>query len=169
MIIRLLLIVMFSTGCSTLKKTIITTSFTGAAIGGAGGAIFSPNRDSVSKNAFIFSLLGAGIGALGGYLMHDRPISQKKLKNMLLDDEKKIPQEIPLFDFSEELKKLKPKVTFKPVKKYQVPLKKLPKELQGKVKKQFIMEYQSEAQTIKIGNRTFQISPFKAWEHIYEE
>ena len=76
---------------------------------------------------------------------------------------------VPLFDFSPELKNIKPEVNFKPIKKYEVPLEKLPKELEGKVKKQFILEYQSEAQTIEIGNRTIQISPFKAWEHIYEQ
>jgi hypothetical protein len=76
---------------------------------------------------------------------------------------------VPLFDFSPELKHVRPEVNFKPVKKYEVPLEKLPTELEGKVKKQFIIEYESDARTLEIDNRTIQISPFKAWEHVYEK
>ena len=169
MFIRLLVILLLFTGCSTLKRTMITSALTAGTIGGVGGAIFSPNKESVRGNTYIFSLLGAGIGALGAYLMHDKPHDQKQLKNMLLDEEKLKKQEIPLFDFSPELKNIKPNITFKPVKKYQVPLQKLPDALKGKVKKQYILEYESDARTIKIGNRTIQISPFKAWENVYEE
>jgi hypothetical protein len=61
------------------------------------------------------------------------------------------------------------KMGFKPVKKYEVPQEKLPNELMGKVKKQYIIEYEAEARTIELGNRTIQISPFKAWEHTYEK
>jgi hypothetical protein len=107
---------------------------------------------------------GAGLA----YLFYDSP--EKKIKeSMLLDQPTQNHKEVPLFDFSPELKNIKPEVNFKPVKKYEVPLEKLPKELEGKVKKQFILEYQSEAQTIDVGNRTIQISPFKAWEHVYEQ
>jgi hypothetical protein len=76
---------------------------------------------------------------------------------------------LPLFDFSPELKNIRPEVNFRPLKKYEVPLEKLPAELEGKVKKQFIIEYEAEARTIEINNRTIQISPFKAWEHVYEK
>jgi ABC-type glutathione transport system ATPase component len=61
-----------------------------------------------------------------------------------LDQEIQHHKEVPLFDFSPELKNIKPEVNFKPIKKYEVPLEKLPKELEGKVKKQFILEYESE-------------------------
>jgi len=169
MIIRLLVVCLFFTSCSTLKKSMITSAVIGTVVGSIGGSVFSPDKDSVSKNAFLFGTLGAAAGAGAAYLMHDKPLDQKKLKQMMIEDEMSKQKELPLFDFSPELKKMKPHVDFKPISKYEVPLKKLPPELQGKVKKQFIIEYQSEAKTLKIGNRTFEISPFKAWEHVYEE
>lgn len=169
MTIRILLICLMLSSCSTLKKSMITSALVGGVIGGIGGSVFSPDSESRDKNAFLFSTLGAAAGAGGAYLFHDKPIDQKKLKHMMLEEQKEAQKDIPLFDFSPELKKMKPHVDFKPVNKYEVPLKKLPPELQGKVKKQFIIEYQSDAKTLKIGNRTFEISPFKAWEHVYEE
>ena len=173
MVIRSLLVVTLLSGCSTMKKSMITSALVSGLVGSAGGYIFSPTIEDRPKNAFLFGTLGAAVGAGVGYGFHDKPISQKKLKHMLLEERKKEvlkkSQELPLFDFSPELKKMSPKVDFKPVNKFTVPLKDLPPELQGKVKKQFIIEYQSDAKTLKIGNRTFEISPFKAWEHVYEE
>ena len=94
---------------------------------------------------------------------------------MLLDEEQKnkkdepITKEVPIFDFSKELEGVKPEVTFNPVKRFDVPTKEgIPKELQGKVKDQHIIEYEAKAKTINLGNRTIEISPFKAWEVIYE-
>ena len=166
--ILLLSLILICSSCSSLKRTILASGLIGGVVGGMGGAIFSPERESRVKNAFLFSVLGAGVGALGGYLLHDKPIDQQNRSNMLLDQEEK-KQEVPLFDFSPDLKNVKPQINFKPIKKYEVPQEKLPPELQGKAKKQYVLEYESEAQTIKIENRTIQISPFKAWENVYEE
>ena len=146
----------------------IASALVGGAVGGAGGAIFSPDGKSQNKNAYLFGILGAIFGASASYLLHDDPDKKKKAP-MLLDGPMQTHQEVPLFDFSPELKHIKPEVNFKPVKKYDVPLEKLPAELEGKVKKQFIIEYESDARTIQIDNRTIQISPFKAWEHVYEK
>jgi hypothetical protein len=173
MIIRSVLVIFLLSSCSTLKKSVATSSLVAGLVGGIGGHIFSPSKEDQAKNAFLFGSLGATIGAGVGYGLYERPVSQQKLKHMLLEESKREvarkSQELPLFDFSPELKKMSPKVDFKPVNKFSVPLKDLPPELQGKVKKQFIIEYQSDAKTLKIGNRTFEISPFKAWEHVYEE
>ena len=97
--------------------------------------------------------------------MYRNPNKERKSKKMKLQET----AELPIFEFSKDLKGIKPKVTFKPVKKYRVPTENLPKELKGKIKKQFVIEYQTEEQTIEIGNRTITISPFKAWENSYEQ
>ncbi len=55
------------------------------------------------------------------------------------------------------------------IKKYEVPIEKLPESLQGKVKKQYLLEYESEAKTIQYQGKTIEIAPFKAYEHVYEE
>lgn len=166
--IRTLLVLFLVSSCSTLKKSITGGSVLGAIVGGTGGTVFSPNRESKDKNAYLGAIIGSFAGAGLAYLMHEKPKIITK-KSMLLDDPIQNHKEVPLFDFSPELKHIKPEVNFTPVKKYEVPLEKLPKELEGKVKKQFILEYHSEAQTIEVGNRTIQISPFKAWEHVYEQ
>ncbi|MDP7320919.1 MAG: glycine zipper 2TM domain-containing protein [Bacteriovoracaceae bacterium] len=166
--INILLILLFCSSCSTLKKSVASGTLIGGLVGGTGGAVFSPDEESTNKNAYLGGVIGALAGAGIAYLMHDSP-KRKVKESMLLDQPMQNHKEVPLFDFSPELKNIKPEVNFKPIKKYEVPLEKLPKELEGKVKKQFILEYQSEAQTIEVGNRTIQISPFKAWEHIYEQ
>ncbi|MBD66515.1 MAG: hypothetical protein CME62_14985 [Halobacteriovoraceae bacterium] len=161
-------LVLMLSSCSTLKKSIVSGAMVGGLVGGTGGAVFSPNEESTNKNAYLGGVIGAVAGAGIAYLMHDK--KPKKEKHSLLLDDHEIKQEnVPLFDFSDELKNIKPEVNFKPVKKYEVPLEKLPPELEGKVKKQFIIEYKSEARTLDLGNRTIQISPFKAWEHVYEQ
>lgn len=169
MIYKIILTVICLSGCSSMKKTLIASGGTGAVIGATGGAVFSPNKESIDKNAYLFGITGALIGAGLGFLFYDRPKEKKLSGSMILEEESELGEELPLFDFSPELKKLKPEIKFKPAKKYEVPLEKLPKELEGKVKKQFIIEYESEARTMDLGRRTIQISPFKAWEHVYEK
>lgn len=155
--------------CSTLNKSMIAGALFGGAIGAGGGTIFSPDSYSRDKNAYVFGLMGAVTGAGLAYLFYDEPKKNGIKSPMILDEPVQNHPEVPLFDFSPELKHVKPEVNFKPVKRYEVPQEKLPKELEGKVKKQYIIEYEAEARTIDLGNRTIQISPFKAWEHTYEK
>ena len=163
----LLLCLIITFGCSTLKKSLISGALSGALIGSMGGAVFSPKATDRDKNAYLFGILGAAAGVGIGHLLFEDPKKEKLQKPMILEDERT--KELPLFDFSPELQNVKPEVNFRPIKKYEVPVSELPKELEGKVKKQFIIEYEAEARTIDLGNRTIQISPFKAWEHTYEK
>ncbi|MBG59507.1 MAG: hypothetical protein CMJ16_03515 [Peredibacter sp.] len=166
---KILLLLFIFASCSSLKRTLITSAATGALVGASGGATFSPDDESRAKNAYLFGLLGAAAGVGLGYLFFDDPEKKKVQTPMILDGEVESHKEVPLFDFSPELKDVRPEVTFKPVKKYEVPMEKLPKELEGKVKKQYIIEYEAQARTINLGNRTIEISPFKALEHVYEK
>lgn len=169
MFIRLILLSALLVSCSTLKKTMVTSALIGGVVGGVGGSVFSPDKESRDKNAFLFSLVGAGIATLGGYLLHEGTNDQEVRKTMIMEPEKNKIQDVPLLDFSPELKDLKPEINIKAVKKYEVPQEQLPQELKGKVKKQYIMEYQSEPRTIQVGNKTIQIDSFKAWEVSYED
>lgn len=153
--------------CSSLNRSVVVGALVGSVVGSVGGAVFSPDEMSRDKNAYLFGVMGAAAGAASGYALYDDP-KKKTAAPMMLDEPIQTHQEVPLFDFSPELKHMKPEVNFRPVKKYEVPQEKLPKELEGKVKKQFIIEYEAEARTLNIDNRTIQISPFKAWEHSYE-
>jgi hypothetical protein len=164
----LMLALIFLSSCSSLKKSVGVGAIIGGVVGGTGGAVFSPDHYSRDKNAYLGGVLGAIFGAGLAYLFHDEP-KKKVADPMFLDAPVQTHQDVPLFDFSPELKHIKPEVNFKPMKKYEVPQEKLPPELEGKVKKQYIIEYESEARTLEINNRTIQISPFKAWEHVYEK
>lgn len=161
------LLILTLSSCSTMERSVLAGAMTGGTLGASGGAVFSPNEEDKDKNAYLFGVLGAALGAGVAYLLWDKPTPQKMQAPMMLDEppERK---ELPLFDFSPELENVRPEVSFRPTSKYEVPLADLPPELEGKVKKQYIIEYEAEARTINLGNRTIEISPFKAWEHVYE-
>ena len=169
-ILLFFLSIMFS-GCSTLRGSISVGGIIGGTLGAMSGAIFSPNKDSVPGNALVFGAMGAGAGALMANYLYTNDPENRDLKQMMVPELAPInkKEEAPLFDFHPELKNIKPDLSFKPVKKYEVPIEKLPDNLQGKVKKQYLMEYESEGKTIQYEGKTIDIGPFKAYEHVYEE
>lgn len=165
-IVNCLFLVFLFCSCSTLKRSITSGVFVGSVVGGIGGHTFSPDKESQGKNAYLFGVVGALAGAGLAYMLDDnKPISTGPMI-LPVDEVKK--NSLPLFDFSPELKEISPEVNFKPLSKYEVPIEKLPKELEGKVKKQFVIEYEAPEQVINIGTRTISVGPFNAWEHVYE-
>lgn len=167
----LLFIIIFNTGCSTFRSSITVGAVLGGSLGAMSGVVFSPNKESRNGNALVFGAVGAGVGAFLAHYFYTNDPENRDLKQMIIPDDplKKKNEEVPLFDFSPELKNIKPELSFKPIKKYEVPIEKLPESLQGKVKKQYLLEYESEAKTIQYNGKTIEISPFKAYEHVYEE
>ena len=158
------------TSCSSLRGSLTVGSIIGGTLGAMSGVVFSPNKESRNGNALIFGAAGAAGGALLSHYLYTNDPENRDLKQMMIpNDPLKKNSEVPLFDFSPELKNIKPELSFKPVKKYEVPIEKLPESLQGKVKKQYLLEYESEAKTIQYQGKTIEISPFKAYEHVYEE
>lgn len=153
--------------CSTLKRSMVTGTVIGAGVGAGGGYTFSPDKESQGKNTYLFGIVGALVGAGVAYLLDDnKPIVTNP---MILPSTEVVKNPLPLFDFSPDLKGISPEVNFKPLSKFEVPTQKLPKELEGKVKKQFVIEYEAPEQVINVGKRTINVGPFKAWEHVYEE
>lgn len=157
--------------CSTLRGSITAGGIIGGTLGAMSGTVFSPNKDSVPGNALVFGALGAGAGALLAHYLYTNDPENRDLKQMMIPELAPInkKEEVPLFDFHPELKNIKPDLSFKPVKKYEIPIEKLPESLQGKVKKQYLLEYESEGKTIQYEGKTIDIGPFKAYEHVYEE
>lgn len=162
------LLLLTLSSCSTLKRSLIAGAMAGGTLGATGGAVFSPQKNAQDKNAYVFGVAGAVLGAGIAYLLWDEPKPKQMQTPMILDETPK-KTELPLFDFAPELEGVRPEVNFRPLGKYEVPVADLPPALEGKVKKQFIIEYEAEARTINLGNRTIEISPFKAWEHVYED
>ena len=170
-ILLFLILSIFTSGCSTLRGSITAGSIIGGTLGAMSGAVFSPDKESVNGNALVFGAIGAGAGALLAHYFFTNDPENRDLKQMMVPELAPVnkKEEVPLFDFHPELKNIKPDLNFKPVKKYEVPLEKLPANLQGKVKKQYLLEYESEAKTIQYEGKTIDIEPFKAYEHVYEE
>ena len=169
-LIIILTVTMLLSGCSSLRGSITVGSIIGGTLGAMSGVVFSPNKESRNGNALIFVMVGAASGALLSHYFYTNDPENRDLKQMMIpNDPLKKSTEVPLFDFSPELKNIKPELSFKPIKKYEVPIEKLPESLQGKVKKQYLLEYESEAKTIQYQGKTIEISPFKAYEHVYEE
>ena len=148
-----------------MKKTIIYSSLAGAMAGATSGALLSPDKQSQGANMAVFGLIGAGVGALTGYALYKDDPRNYKLKNMLLPDGKPInPGEIDI-----GLGNLKIQANLQKMEGYQVPMKELPEKLKGKVKKQYLIKYQSKERYVKNGNKTFYIPAFEIFEHSYDE
>lgn len=148
--------------CSTLKKTIVYSSMSGGMAGATAGALLSPNRESQGANAAIFGLVGAGLVGLTAYALYEDDPRNKKLPSMIMPPDD--PNEIEL-----DLGNIKLDANLKREDSYSLPRKELPKELEGKVKEQYLIKYQSKEQYLNKGNKTYYIPSFQIYEHAYSE
>ena len=165
--ILILVISLLLSSCSSMKKTLIYSSLAGGMTGAIGGVALSPNKESRGANAAVFGLIGAGVAALAGYALYKDDPRNYKLKNMLIDEDKKVsidPNELQI-----GLGDLKIDANLGKQEAYEVPVKKLPEKLKGKVNKQYLIKYQSKERYIKKGAKTFYIPAFEVYEHAYGE
>ena len=162
---RILILLLFLCSCSSMKRTILYSSLAGGMAGATAGALLSPDKESTGFNTAIFGLTGAAVTALAGYMMYEDDPRNKKLKNMLMPDgEKKRPGMVEI-----DLGDLKIEAQMDKKEAYKVPLKKLPEALRGKVKKQYLIKYESKERYINSGSKTFYIPAFEIYEHSYDE
>ena len=161
---KLLILMFLLASCSSMKKSIFYSSLIGGVAGATGGALLSPDRESRGWNAAIFGLTGAAVSALAGYLMYEDDPRNRKLENMLLPEEKKDPNVVDI-----GLGELKIEAKLDKREAYKVPVKELPDKLKGKVKKQYLIKYESKERYINSGNKTFYIPTFEVFEHSYDE
>ncbi len=150
--------------CSTLKKTIVYSSLAGGAAGAASGYVLSPNKESQGFNTAVFGIVGAAAAALIGYSMYEDDPRNKKLNHILEKKDPLGPNTLGL-----DLNDLKIEAHLDQGQKYETPVKELPKELEGKVKKQYIIKYQSKERYLNKGNKTFYIPSFQIYEHAYDD
>lgn len=75
----LILVASICTGCASVSgrdRTLWGVGL-GAGVGAAGGAAFSPNRESQGINALVFGLAGALVGGVTAILSDTRPTQEK--------------------------------------------------------------------------------------------
>jgi hypothetical protein len=159
-LIKLTVISLF-VSCSTLKKTLIYSSLAGGMAGATSGVLLSPDKESQGANAAVFGLIGAGVAVLAGYALYQDDPRNQKLKPML-DMKSDDPNKVDL-----DLDGLNIEASLSQSDKYISPKMKLPKELEGKIKKQYLIKYQSKERYINKGTKTFYIPPFQIYEHAY--
>ncbi len=160
----LLMMLLLLSSCSSMKKTIIYSALAGSLAGSVSGVVLSPDQESQPFNAAVFGLIGAGIAGLTGYALYKDDPRNYKLKQMLLPK-----KEVDTSSVEINLGNLLIDAKLSKKEKYRVPLKKLPKALQGKVNRQFLIKYQSKERYVKKGNKTFYIPAFDIYEHGYSE
>jgi hypothetical protein len=155
---------LFLSSCSSMKKTIIYSSLSGGLAGATAGYALSPDKESQGANAAIFGVLGAGLSALIGYaLFEDDPRNQKM--NHMLEERKGLnPNSLGL-----DLGDLKIEANLSKEGVYKTPSMELPDELKGKVKKQYVIKYESKERYLHKGNKTYYVPSFKIFEHAYDE
>ena len=161
--LKIILLVSFITSCSTLKKTIIYSSLAGGMAGATSGVLLSPDKENRGANAAVFGLIGAGVAALAGYALYQEDPRNQKLKPMLdmdLDNPNKVDLDLDGLNIEANLSQSD---------KYMSPKMDLPKELEGKIKKQYLIKYQSKERYINKGAKTYYIPPFQIYEHAYDQ
>lgn len=173
---RIILILLLLTSCSTQRKSETYGAIAGGlacgALGMSLGSEFAPNEESQGVNKLIGGASGATLCSTGGFFLgralyksdprnqEMKPIEIKPMNtggkqemlNVGLND----------IDFN-ELRKMPNEALVTPF------IKSLPKELQSKVHKQKIIKYKIEPQTIKTKDgRTLYFSGGEAIEHKYQ-
>jgi hypothetical protein len=150
--------------CSSLKRTLVYSAASGAVAGASSGVLLSPNKESRGANGVVFGLVGAALTGLVGYALYEDDPRNYKLKHMLTPK-----KEVEEDDLAIDLGKIKINADLTKKESHSVPVTNLPKELEGKVSKQFLIKYQSKERYVKKGNKTFYIPSFSVFEHAYED
>ena len=168
---RVVVLLLFLSGCTTLRRQQIYAGLAGAFIGGTIGNLVgkdaSPNKDSVGLNQTIGTASGMAVGAaagaaLGTYFWNESP-ENKPLKNMILE------KEIPTADIPQEefFRPLRPKAgVVYPLKEEPVPS--ALKDKINKVGRVKIYEVPEFIEKLPDG-REITHQSHKAWEYVIEE
>ena len=152
----------FLASCSSLKRTVVYSSLAGGLASSLAGAALSPTKKDRGANAVVFGLLGAGVSGVAGYALYKDDPRNYKLKHMLKGQERPNTMNIGLGPLNLNAQLNKDEI-------YQVPVKELPKELRGKVGKQYLIKYQAKERYIKKGPKTYYIPSFSVFEYSYGE
>lgn len=165
-IICLSLILLITTSCSTMSKSVFYGSLSGISLGIAGSATLSPNKESIAPNMAVWGSIGALVGAILGYFFFIDDPENRELPSMMPSGStfrKKA-------EFISPINKLEA-ATITPIgsKKYKLESGPLPSHLKGKVQTPFIIEHEIPERVEQLENgKAITVEQHKAWEVDYE-
>ena len=156
----ILLPLILTSSCSSLRKSMVYGGLAGGAIGAYAGSALSPDSYSKTPNALIWGGVGLAAGAaLGYFFFHDDP-ENRELPQMILKEEKRINTSD---DFAT------PIIIPASANMYKLPEGPIPKSLKGKIPAPSIIEMTIPERIQKLENgRTLVIEEHKATEVVYE-
>jgi hypothetical protein len=153
-----------ATSCSTLNKSLIYSSISGAVLGGFVGKELSPNKESNNLNGVI----GAGVGALAsagiGYALYKDAHPELELKQSPLKEDVPLG---PIEDqtFGMDKIKLTPKIRPVSKKEYLKFSKSTPKDIQDQAKRQYFKKYKTEVYTFEQDGKSYKVPSFEIIEN----
>lgn len=155
-----LILCLFVSSCSTMRKSIFYGGLTGITLGIVGGSTLSPDKESVAPNMAIWGSIGALVGASLGYIFFMDDPENKDLPNMILPKQKELSPLSKLESFN---------ITPTDSKKYKIESGPVPEHLKNKVKAPFIIEHEIPERVEQLENgKTITVEQHKAWEYSYE-
>ncbi|QDK42710.1 hypothetical protein DOM21_14875 [Bacteriovorax stolpii] len=163
--IMLIMTLIISTSCSTIRKSIIYGGLSGASLGVIGGATLSPDKASKAPNMAVWGSIGALTGAALAYLFYMDDPENRELPTMLQGREAKKEN----YDLAPVNRIPSVTITPKDSKRYKLETGPLPEHLKGKVQTPFIIEHDIPERVEKLENgKAITIEGHKAWEVDYE-
>jgi hypothetical protein len=157
----ILSLLIITSSCSSLNKSLIYGGLAGSAIGIAGGHALSPDSESRIPNMAVWGSLGLLAGAGLGYLFHMDDPENRELPSMILPSGER--------PHSQDGKFNQAIIIPKDSKKYKIESGPLPDHLKNKVKKPFVIEHEIPERIEELKNgKTITIEAHKAWEVSFE-
>lgn len=155
-------ILLFSS-CSTLNKTLLYTSASGAIAGGVIGRGLSPDRQSDNFNTALGAITGAITSSIIGYFLYSDANPAIKLKTSSLKNENPLS---PLRDqsYSNDKLSITPKLYSVGSKEYLKFAKGTPDHVKKNAKKQFYKRYKTQGYLMQKNNKVYQIPPMDITE-----
>lgn len=168
-ILRSICLIIILTSCSSHKRTLIYSSLAGGLTGAMAGSALSPDAYSRPYNAAVFGGVGVVAGALVGHLLYQDDPRNKKLDNILLDDEQKLNHSRKNEDEKLAVGPVAIEMNFSPKERSDIPQVDLPDKLKDKVAKPYLIKHTSPETYLEKDGHTYYIPPVEIYEHTTEK
>ncbi|MDO9181945.1 MAG: hypothetical protein Q7U04_06035 [Bacteriovorax sp.] len=159
-------LLLITTSCSTMRKSVFYGGVTGITFGIVGSATLSPNKESIAPNMAVWGSLGALVGVALGYLFFMDDPENRELHSMMPTGGTQKPKA----ESFAPINRIEA-VTITPTdsKKYKLESGPLPDHLKGKVQTPFIIEHDIPERVEHLENgKAITVEQHKAWEVDYE-